>query len=168
MDTDSISEPMFLLTELRYTLGQLQVQLTGLDLGRQDAQPGTRSIDDILAEMASTETEYQQKYARILGLPASEAGKEEASIPLPIDETEEAPQRQAHLERERAHTIALLERSAEPWPADLLDTAKAQVAQDRAFTTQIAEARREQLESRDRGKLDQPLSRPDESTESSA
>ena len=168
MDTESISEPMFLLTELRYTLGQLHVQLGGLSTDQKPGTGGQRNLGDILSDMASTEDRYQAEYAQILNLPASEAGKEEDTIPLPINEAEQVPQHQAHLERERAHTIAILERATEPWPADLLEKVKGQVAQDRAFTTEIAEWRKAQFETPDRGDLDKPLTRPDDSAESSA
>lgn len=141
-----ITEPAFLLTELRYTLGQLHVQLGDLDPSmRADAAENGSSVDDILASMTRDEDRYQAEYSRLLNAAVPEEGGDEQF------------QGHAALERKRAQTVALLEQAGDDWPQELIDTVKQQVAGDRQYTTQIAERRKELFEQEQRPDLEEPL-----------
>lgn len=153
---DTISEANFLLTELRYTLGQLHVQVLDLDASaREGGDDAGKSIDDILADMVSHEKEYQARYTELLGTELPEQNDDE--IPLPINEAEAQPGREHTFEQKRAQTIALLERVGENWPEELLELVKQQVQQDRQCTTAIAERRMSVFSREQRPDLNEPL-----------
>ncbi|MGH2443929.1 MAG: hypothetical protein ACRDFX_12310, partial [Chloroflexota bacterium] len=79
---NTISEADFLLTELRYTLGQIHVQVLDLDPDARRAKHGDESVDSILAEMLSSERGYQRIYA---GLLETEIPRRESlESPLPV------------------------------------------------------------------------------------
>jgi hypothetical protein len=124
------------LTELRYTVSQLHVQLGDLSAdARSNVRCGGRTPDQILEEMVRREARYAGQYARLL--------HEQAAVP-----DDGGPVSEETFERRRAETLALLERTNTPWPATLLDAAKQQIAEDRQAATELAECRRQVLESR--------------------
>ena len=158
MGLETISESTFLLTELRYTLGQLHVQVLDLDPeARKQIACGDRSIDQILSEMVESEDRWQARYAELLDASAMRDDSQEIAIPLPVDAEEEIPGIEATFEHKRAKTIALLERANTPWPHDLLDAVKQQIAEDRKLTTEIAECRKEYFIHDQRPDLNEPL-----------
>lgn len=153
---NTISEARFLLTELRYTLGQLHVQVLDLDeSARTESGNGPQSIDAILSDMVRHEGEYQARYSGMLG--ASLPALNVREIPLPINENEAQPGREHTFEQKRAQTIALLEQAGENWSEDLLDLVKHQVQQDRKCATAIAERRKSAFEHDQRPDLNEPL-----------
>lgn len=143
MDTGTISEAQFLLTELQYTLGQLHVQLGDLDAEtRRTALCGDRSIEQVVSDLVESEKRYQGQYARLLGLPP--AGESEADhIALPVDDAVQQPGAQASFEHMRTRTIEMLSRAEDKWSPEVLELVKRQVAEDRHETTQIAECRKQ-------------------------
>lgn len=146
VSTETISEPTFLLTELRYTLGQLHVQLGDLDdQSRQTMRCGDRSVDDILQEMLEYESRYQAEYAQML------------QTSVPQEGADQQFRGHAAFEQRRAQTVAMLEAAGEDWPPQLIETVKQQIARDRASTTQIAECRKAAFETDQRPDLDEPL-----------
>lgn len=147
MKTGSISESSFLLTELRYTLGQLQVQLADVDSSttNQATVDIYGRIHDILRGMAEYETRYQTRYNEMT----------QAQVP---PETSELPaEPQSVFESRREQTIALLEQVREPWPDSLLEVVRGHVAEDRQCTTAIAEERKALFEQDQRPDLGAPL-----------
>jgi hypothetical protein len=161
VDTTSatISESTFLLTELRYTLGQIHVQIGDMDeKARGMALYGDRTISDILAEMQSTEDEYQEKYGAMLGVDVASLHPSEQIVPLPIsDEVDENAEDQNSFEHNRAQTIAMLEGAGDAWPPALVDLVRRHVSADRTHTTQLAECRKQYFETDTRPDLDQSL-----------
>ena len=143
---EAISEPAFLLTELRYTLGQLHVQLSGLN-GEMRTSPlcGGRSIDQVVQEMLQEETRYQREYARLLNVTAAEGHQEEGFVG------------QDEFERRRTQTVGMLEPLGEDWSQELIDLVKQQVAHDRKSTTDIAECRKSIYAEDQRPDLDEPI-----------
>ncbi|MGI8968459.1 MAG: hypothetical protein ACR2GA_05070 [Chloroflexota bacterium] len=157
MSSNTISEARFLLTELRYTLGQVHVQVLDVDQEeRKSSAGGERSIDMILRDLLRAEQEWQGRYHEILGTAPREDAAQEP-IPLPVHETEGQPGLENAFEHARARTIALLEPVDEPWSQSLLDAVKQQVQQDRQYTTDIAECRRRLWGRDQRPDLDEPL-----------
>jgi hypothetical protein len=142
----AISEQAFLLTELRYTLGQLHVQLSGLssDMRTQNLCDG-RTIDQVVQEMVTEEVRYQREYASILNLAVAEGHQEQGFVG------------QDEFERRREQTVAMLEKIGEDWPQRLTDLVKEQVAHDRKSTTEIAECRKSIFAEDQRPDLDEPL-----------
>lgn len=151
MTHDYISEPAFLIVELRYTLGQLEVQLGDPDLDRSAAAPsGDRTVSRILGGMLRYEQEYQARYARLL------------RCSPPPDEPGAGMTRSRELAWRRARTIAMLEQAGDDWPQPLLDAVKQQVGDDRRHVTKIAEHRIEMLDRRQErgGEEPRPAERP--------
>jgi hypothetical protein len=157
--SETISEATFLLTELRYTLGQMHVQIGDLDEEtRKTAKCGDRSAADILAEMMRSEDAYQERYAQILGIDASKLKPAEEVVPLPLsEEVDEESQEQNDFEHNRAQTIALLDQAGDSWPAELLDLVRQHVAEDRRHTTSLAECRKHLYDTDSRPDNDEPL-----------
>lgn len=146
MAVNDIPENVFLLTELRYTLGQLHVQLGDLEPHQRQLERGGRSVNRVLQEMMDRERRFQQEYARATHIPAPGA-QETPRGEEPDDET---------FEKMRLDTITLLEQ-VEPWPDSLLDAIKQQVAGDRAAATELAELRQYIFEHPDNQHLMEPL-----------
>jgi hypothetical protein len=167
MTVETISEPQFLLTELRYTLGQLHVQVLDLDAETRAGAPREgRSIDMILDEMLADEDSYQRKYSSLLDAPVPETGADD--VPLPVSDTESSDTREARFEHKRAQTIALLERAGNTWSPQVLELVKEQVQKDRQQTTAIAECRKSYFEADQRPDLNQPITtHPEPHVESS-
>lgn len=139
MDTGTISEPAFLLTELRYTIGQVYVQTEGLDsAARKAVHYEGRDVDQILSAMVDGEAGYRNQYSHLL----------KVSVPGAPDNPSSSLE--ADFEGERLATVALLDGVAEPWTPQLLDIVRQQIAEDRLHATQLAECRKAHLE-RDRG-----------------
>jgi hypothetical protein len=162
---ETIPESTFLLTELKYTLGQLHVQLGDLDSQQLNtAQPGHESAVQIVRDMIDAERKDQAHYAQILGAQSPPSNARE-SVPLPIIEAEEQPGPRAQFEHLRGETIALLEQAQDPWPPELIETVKQQVARDRQCATKIAELRKESFETDQRPDLDQPLTQAAQANE---
>lgn len=145
MPGDTISEQDFLLTELRYTLGQLHVQVGDLLPEQRSNSEGGQSVDQILQEMMQTEEQYQKRYAQLLHAAVPDHG-----IDL-------LPASESPFEDQRGRTIALLEHSQGTWSQELLDMVKQQVAGDRAYTTRIANRRKEIFGHDQRPDLNEPL-----------
>src|SRR5579872_6237495 len=117
MALETISEPAFLRTELRYTLGQLHVQALDLDEeARREARCDGRSIEDILQDMVRYEQEYQSRYRNLLHAPPETGQIEAESVQLPVSEAEQAAGTEHDFEQQRARTIAMLDGVTEPWP----------------------------------------------------
>jgi hypothetical protein len=130
MSFEHISEPSFLITELRYTLGQLHVQLGDLDAsGHRSTGPEGRTVDQILSDMLADERDYQDSYRRLLHLSSDSEHREEALLG------------QTEFEHARNRTVAILEKAPLEWPAELLALVKEQLGKDRARTTEIAQVR---------------------------
>jgi len=149
-----------LLTELQYTLGQIHVQVGDLDAEtRSSATCGDRTIDDILAAMMRSEGEYQSSYAQLLKTDISTIASNQPEVPLPINEEEADAENSARsdFEHERARTIALLTTAGETWPLELLAAVQQQVQEDRRHTTDLAECRKQYMQTDDRAQLDEPL-----------
>jgi len=144
---EAISEPQFLLTELRYTLGQLNVQLGDLTT-RQEQEGGALhpSVREILDTMTRAERKYQEQYSRLTGVGLPEK--------VPVQD-EGSPA--AGFEQLRIGTIALLEQAQPEWTPELIEAVRQQVADDRQRTTLIAEERKRIFESDQRPDLDEPL-----------
>jgi hypothetical protein len=157
--SETISEATFLLTELKYTLGQMHVQIGDLDEEtRKTAKCDDRSVADIVAEMTRSEDEYQERYAQTLGIDTSTLKPAEEVVPLPLsEEVDEEPEDQNDFEHNRAQTIAILEQAGESWPAGLLDLVRQHVAEDRRHTTSLAECRKQFYETGSGPDLDEPL-----------
>jgi hypothetical protein len=115
----TISEATFLLTELRYTLGQIHVQIGDLDAEtRRSAMCRDRSVESILQDMMASEDRYQEQYAQLLGVDVSSLHAPDQIVPLPMnEEVSELPQDQDDFEHNRAKTIALLENAGDNWPS---------------------------------------------------
>lgn len=147
METGSISESSFLLTELRYTLGQLHVQLADIDSSTtNEATAGIYGrIHDILGRMAEYEARYHIQYSEITH---AQVPAEASGLPAEPESTFEA---------RRGQTIALLEQVREPWPESLLELVRNHVAEDRHNTTAIAEERKALFEQDQRPDLAAPL-----------
>ncbi len=159
MTTDTISEADFLLTELRYTLGQLHVQILDIDEEtRESAACGGKTVNMILREMVNSEAEYQGRYRDLMHAKSSAAATAE-HVPLPVDEAEEQPGLATVFEHWRAGTIALLEGIGPDWPEGLMELVKEQVRHDRQMTTHIAECRQSMFESNQRPDLNAPLTK---------
>lgn len=158
VNSELISEAAFLLTELRYTLGQLHVQVLDLDdETRRTAQCNGKSIEEMLTGLMSSERDYQQRYIQMLHLSPAESAASDERIPLPVNETDESLGKETSFEHERARTIHILERGGEQWPPELIALVQEQVANDRQVTTNIAECRRSFLEQPLRPDLQEPL-----------
>lgn len=159
----TISEATFLLTELRYTLGQIHVQIGDLDAeARRSAMCGDRSVESILQDMMTSEDRYQEQYAKFLGVDTSKLHAPDQIVPLPLNEDiSELPQEQDDFEHNRAQTIALLESAGDNWPDELLALVRQHVAEDRRHTTDLAECRMRYFESDTRPDLDEPLTAQD-------
>jgi hypothetical protein len=155
---ETISESTFLITELRYTLGQLHVQVLDLDPEtRASLKCGDRSIDEILADMLTAEDRAQARYAEILQEAGPETDGGQTNVPLPVNEGEEQPGVETAFEHRRAQTIEILERAGSNWPKELLDAVKEQIGEDRKMTTLIAECRKNYFTQDQRPDLDKPL-----------
>lgn len=155
MAMNTISEAGFLLTELRYTLGQLHVQVLDLDAEtRANRSAGGRSIDSILQEMLQQEDRVQQSFAQLLG---TGVPRDEPDIPLPVNASNATPGLEHSFEAKRSQTIAMLTSAGENWPPDLVDAVKQQVQRDRAYTTEIAECRKAFFDQVQRPDLNEPL-----------
>lgn len=161
MSSTTISEEDFLLTELRYTLGQLHVQVLDLDEEtRTWAADAETSIDSILSDMLRHEKEYQARYAAMAHANTSHVAGDEHGI-LPVSAPDDPNSAENVFEHERSHTIALLESTGTPWPDELLATVKEHVQMDRQHTTKIAEYRRRYFEHTQRPDLQEPLVSPE-------
>jgi hypothetical protein len=164
MGLETISESTFMITELRYTLGQLHVQVLDLDPEtRSSLKCDDRTIDQILADMIASEKRWQSRCAEILhtSVPQSDGGS--TSVPLPVEAAEEQPTVEAAFEHERAQTIVMLEQVGGSWPQELLDAVKQQIAEDRKTTTVIADCRKAFFSQDQRPDLDRPLASPNDS-----
>lgn len=145
---ETTSEADFLLTELRYTLGQLHVQLGDLGSGVRPAAAATgRSADQIVAELTREESTYQAQYARLLG------------VSLPPESGAPAADPEAAFVAQRERTLRLLEQAGDTWPPELIDAVKQHVAHDRSLTTEIANLRKTLFDEDQRPDLNQPLTR---------
>lgn len=155
---DTISEPEFLLTELRYTLGQLHVQVLDIDEEtRTRCTSDGRSIEGVLQSMVNAEQEYQRQYAELLGVPAPDVRTEDDAVPLPLSETGESSGPVASFEHSRAHTISMLEHAGQSWTSQLIDLVKHQVRDDRQCTSELADVRRFLYDQDQRPDLYEPL-----------
>lgn len=107
---------------------------------------GDRSAETILQELITSETEYQNKYARLLQvqLPGSDAPAVAVPLPMREDDSEEGAG-QPEFEQLRSRTIVMLEEPGDDWPAGLVELVKEQVSGDRQHTTDLAECRRQFL-----------------------
>jgi hypothetical protein len=157
---ETISESTFLLTELRYTLGQLHVQVLDLDPEtRQTAVCGDRSIEQILSDLLESESKWQARYSQILqAKPRSSA--RDTEVPLPVNSDDEQMSVENTFEHRRAQTIAMLEGVGDPWPQELTDSVKQQIGEDRRITTDIAECRKTHFNQDQRPDLNEPLTTP--------
>ena len=157
MDSGTITEAQFLLTELQYTLGQLHVQLADLDAeALKRGRCGDRTIEQVLTDLNDSEAAYQAQYARILGV-AAPAESAESHVALPVADDVGDDSWQANFERRRTQTIDLLTGRDADWTQELLDLVKQQVSEDRKQTTQIADCRKTLFEGDARADLDEPL-----------
>jgi hypothetical protein len=152
----SIPEETFLLTELRYTLGQLHVQIGDLDDSALSNETGGQSIDSLLAQLIDNEKQYQAQYARVLNV-AAPAHPDDQPIPLPVEHQADEMTKRARFEHMRAATVAMLEGAGASWPAGLREAVREQVQADRNVTTQIANRRQQIFEEPQRPDLDQPI-----------
>lgn len=158
MTANTISEAEFLLTELRYTLGQLHVQVLDLDAEtRKSALCGDRSIEQILQDLVQQEETFQGRYADLMRTSAPEGSGTDQPVPLPTSQAEETSGTESTFEHLRAQTIAMLEGTGGTWPPALLEAVKDQVAADRKATTEIAECRKQYFEQPQRPDLTEPL-----------
>jgi hypothetical protein len=158
MGLETISESTFMLTELRYTLGQLHVQVLDLDPEtRKSLKCGDRSIEQILGDMLTSEKNWQARYSEMLHAAAPANDGSDTSVPLPVEAAEEQPGVETAFEHARAQTIAMLEAAGTSWPKELLDAVKQQVADDRKMTTIIADCRKAYFSQDQRPDLEQPL-----------
>jgi|SRR5579875_831044 len=148
MNEEPISQQEFLLSELRYSIGQLHVQLGNLhpdSLG--DAPPGKPSINDILDALITRERNSQSEYARLL------------KLPTPI-EPEPAGDREAVFDALRDQTIALLQQGPAAWGQELIDAVQEQVRSDRQSATEIAERRDILAAEANNPNIQRPLTEP--------
>src|SRR5947209_17020984 len=136
MDSGTITEAQFLLTELQYTLGQLHVQLADMDdETRRSTMCADRSVEQVLQDMSSAETQYQSEYARLLNLTVK-TGETADHVALPVSDEVQQPGAQTTFEQLRTHTLELLQGTDANWTQEVLDLVKQQVSQDRRETTQ--------------------------------
>lgn len=147
MCADTISEPTFLITELRYTLGQLNTQLGDISSRQEAAGTVDRpSIYQVLEAMQQSERAYQERYSRMTG------------VPIPDDApVQDAGSPAAPFERLRIATITMLEQVEGEWPDALKESVRQQVAEDRQHATQIANDRKVIFENDQRPDLNQSL-----------
>lgn len=139
------SERDFLLTELRYTLGQLHVQLGDLGSNLRAGEESTdRTVFQVVASMIEDEGKYQVQYARMLNVSA------------PADEGGEETGEEAFVTK-REQTLVMLEQVPEPWSQELIASVQQQVANDRMHTTVIADLRKGLFEQDARPDLQEPL-----------
>jgi hypothetical protein len=140
-----------LLTELRYTLGQLHVQLGDLSSSsvRASAANTDRTVEQEVASMVQDEAKYQAQYAQLLNIAAPQSGGETGAAGEEV------------FIRQRERTLAMLQQAGEPWPEELIAAVQQQVANDRRHTTVIADLRKGLFEQDQRPDLDEPLTRPE-------
>lgn len=129
MSTDGISETTFLVTELRYTLGQLHVQLGDVLPEQRSRAYSGQSMNSVLQDMMQGERSFQQRVAQLL------------SVEIPSRGASGAAPSETDFERARVETVAMLERAEPKWPQSLIDLVKEQVAADRDHATAIATLR---------------------------
>jgi hypothetical protein len=155
----TISEATFLLTELRYTLGQIHVQIGDLDeSARGSVLCGDRSVADILREMRESEDRYQEQYASLLGVDPNAIAEDAFEAPLPINQVvTEMTGEGRTFEQRRGRTVAMLQSAGDEWSQEVRDLARKQVADDHTSTEALAECRRNRFESNPRPSLDEPL-----------
>jgi hypothetical protein len=158
LESGTITEAQFLITELQYTLGQLHVQLADLDPGtRAELSCGDRSVEQVLIDMGEHERSMQSEYARILGLSVPNEEGDAAAIAIPVSDEEVDPGSQSDFEQLRTQTIDMLTGTDEQWTAEMLDLVREHVKRDRAETTQIAECRKSMFADDSRPDLEAPL-----------
>lgn len=136
LDFERITEPAFLLVELRYTAGQVLAQLGHLN-NEQRASPGCdgQSVDSILSAMVQAEENYQTEYQRLFpgfGFNSSD----ESSQPMEVA-----------FSQARTQTVVQLSVVAEPWGPELVDLVKQHLTHDRRLITDLAQVVRERLDS---------------------
>lgn len=158
MSSDSISEAAFLLTELRYTLGQLHVQVLDLDASqRREQAQGGRTVDDVLGDMAQHEATYQKRILGLLGEARAAEPTVAEEIPLPISNAESDSGTESQFEHMRAGTIETLAALGDTWPTGLVDLVREQVQLDRHLTTELANIRMDLFNEDSRPDLEEPL-----------
>lgn len=157
MESGTITEAQFLITELQYTLGQLHVQLADLDaVTREQAMCGDRTIDQVIRDLSVSEVAHQLQYAQLLDVDAS-ARQTSEHVALPINDDSEQPDPQSKFEHLRTRTIELLQGTEADWTQAVLDLVRQQVIHDREQATQIAECRKTAFEDDTRVDLAEPL-----------
>lgn len=132
MHWERVSEWDFLLTELEYTLAQIDVQLDGITgeafasiLGQE------RSPNEILASMLRYEADYQARYREELHLTAGELRRDEVG----------SDGDRATFAKLRARTINILRQIAADPSEELVGTVRQQLHEDRKHVTALAECR---------------------------
>lgn len=136
-----------MITELRYTLGQLNTQLGDLTTVQEARGTSeTPAIYQVLEAMTESERKYQEQYSRMLGVPIPE------NVPV-----QDAGSPAGQFERLRIGTITMLEQVEGEWPDQLRELVRQQVSEDRQRTTQIAGDRKAIFEHDQRPDLNKPL-----------
>lgn len=149
MTIEDTPESTFLVTELRYTLGQLHVQLGDLLPDQRTGAYNGTSVNDVLRSLIHAEAPFQQRLAQMLGTEAPATSASAAAEPSDAD-----------FEQARLATIAMLERAPTPWPPQLTELVRAQVDDDRQKTTQLAELRTRIFSHPSNPALNEPLTEP--------
>ncbi|MGI8824772.1 MAG: hypothetical protein ACR2JC_03850 [Chloroflexota bacterium] len=134
MNGQYISESTFLLIELRYTAGQLRVQIDNVRAELPSASPNEDEAGRVLARMIEDEGKYQAQYVRILGRQCPNQHRGEDEDPFAV------------FAGRRAQTLDMLEAVPEPWHDDLLALVRRHVSQDRRQATEIADQRRSEFD----------------------
>lgn len=143
--TDAVSEPTFLLSELRYTIGQIHVQLGSIEpAALEPTGKGSRGAEQILGDLVTREAKCQAQYARLLGM----------QTPQP---EQTGGDKEAEFDKARNQTIGMLDQVEGDWSPELVDAVRQQVADDRKCATAIAELRGKAFDEDQRPDLRRPL-----------
>lgn len=145
MEKNRVSQESFLLTELLYTVSQLQVQLGALKASAEGAgEVSFGHAVSIVEGMIEAEERYRAQFAGILNVEIQQSEPKQGYGP-------------EGFRSQREETVALLERVQKPWPRSLFEAVREVAANDRSQTTAIAQHRSRLLELDSRSNLDQPL-----------
>jgi hypothetical protein len=118
---------------------------------------GDRSVEQVLADLTSSESRYQSQYARLSKVDPPDEVQTESHIALPVDDSVEQPGSQTTFETMRTQTIEMLRSIGNAWPQELVDLVTRQVREDRVQTTQLAECRKQVFNEASQPELDEPL-----------
>ncbi|GAC1466570.1 MAG: hypothetical protein PVSMB7_12110 [Chloroflexota bacterium] len=129
MTDSTISEATFLLSELHYTLAQLDVQLAMRQTEQSDEGVAAQRIHQIVARMQEDEHAFQSRYAALL------------AVDLPADPVIAPGDEAATFSILRGLTLNMFGTGGSAPEGQLVELMREQVALDRKHMTEIADQR---------------------------